>query len=87
MSEKEPKTGKDFVRLAEKSGKAQVKRVSGSHYFIEFADGTGIPVPVHGNKQLGKGLLHKLKKAFKAASILALILFMLWIKSHGVPMP
>jgi len=79
MSDKSPKTGKEFVSLAEKSGKAIVKRVSGSHYFIEFEDGTGIPVPVHGNKQLGKGLLHKITKAFRAAGILSLILSLVWI--------
>ena len=79
MSEKEPKTGKEFIELANKSDKAKVKRVSGSHYIVEFPDGKSIPIPVHGNKQLGKGLLHKIKKAFKAAGILLLILSLLWL--------
>ncbi len=87
MNDQDPKTGKDFVELATKSGKARVKRVSGSHYIIEFADGNTIPVPVHGNRQLGKGLLHKLKKVFKTAGILLVILFVLWIGSHAIPMP
>ncbi|MBI4672230.1 MAG: type II toxin-antitoxin system HicA family toxin [Chloroflexi bacterium] len=87
MSEKEPKTGKEFVELAAKSGKAKVKRVSGSHYIVEFADGNSIPVPVHANKQLGKGLLHKIKKAFKAVGILLLVLLVLWLKSLGFPLP
>ena len=70
MSERNPKSGKDFIRIAQKSTKAQIKRVSGSHYIVAFDDGTTIPIPVHGNRQLGKGLLHKIKKAFKSSGVI-----------------
>lgn len=78
MSKREPKSGKDFVRIAEKSDKATVKRVSGSHHIVEFDDGTSIPVPVHGNRQLGKGLQRKILEAFKAAGVLVIMISMLW---------
>jgi len=79
MTEKPPKTGKDFVQLARKSKKvAAVKEGKGSHVIVEFEDGSSISVPVHANKQLGKGILHKITKAFKSAGVISVILFALW---------
>lgn len=80
MTQKIPNTGKEFVELANKSDKvSRVREGKGSHVIVEFKDGNSITIPVHGNKQLGKGILHKLIKAFKAAGILSLILFLVWI--------
>ena len=83
MTEKPPKSGKDFVQLARKSEKViAVKEGKGSHVIVEFEDGTSISVPVHGNKQLGKGILHKITKAFKSAGVIGLFLLVIWILSR-----
>lgn len=79
MTEKQPKSGREFVQLAEKSDKVRnVREGKGSHVVVEFIDGTSITVPIHGNKQLGRGILHKILKAFKAAGVPGLMLFILW---------
>jgi hypothetical protein len=71
MGEKEPKTGKDFVDLARKSDKVRaIREGKGSHVIIEFEDGSSVSVPIHGNKQLGKGLHQKLLKTFKSAGVI-----------------
>ncbi len=68
---KQPTTGNDFVRLAEKSDRVQrIRQGKGSHVVIEFIDGTSVTVPIHANRQLGKGLLSKLRKAFQEAGLL-----------------
>ena len=83
MAEKTPNTGKEFVQLARRSEKvANVKEGKGSHVVVEFTDGSQVSVPVHGNKQLGKGILHKITKAFKAAGVIALFLMALWLFLH-----
>lgn len=83
MTEKSPNTGKEFVQLARKSEKvANVKEGKGSHVVVEFKDGSKVSVPVHGNKQLGKGILHKITRAFKAAGVIALLLLILWLVLH-----
>jgi len=88
MVKKQPKTGKEFIELAEKSDKVSyVREGKGSHVIVEFKDGTSISVPVHGNKQLGRGILHKITKAFEAAGVLGLILLILWIGSRFFPSP
>ena len=85
MAEKTPKTGKDFVDLARKSEKvAAVREGKGSHVVVEFQDGTSVSVPVHGNEQLGKGILHKITKAFKSAGVIGLILLALWLLSRAL---
>jgi hypothetical protein len=80
MADQQPKTGKDFVQLAKKSDKvAGVREGKGSHAIVEFKDGTSVSVPVHGSKQLGKGILHKITKAFKAAGVIGLFLLAAWL--------
>ena len=75
MVKRQPKTGKDFVRLASKSDKvARIREGKGSHVIVEFTDGTSISIPVHANRQLGKGILRKITKAFKAAGVTGIIL-------------
>lgn len=75
MAESQLKTGKDFISVAKKSDKVRnIREGKGSHVIVEFEDGTSVSVPVHGNKQLGKGILSKLLKAFRNAGILIFII-------------
>ena len=88
MTKKQPKTGEEFIELAKKSDTVgNVREGKGSHVIVEFKDGTSISVPIHGNKQLGKGILHKITKAFKAAGVLGMIVLILWIGSRFFPLP
>ena len=79
MAKKQPKTGRDFVQLARKSDCViEIREGKGSHVVVEFKDGTSVSIPAHGNRQLGKGILHKIIKAFKSAGVIGLILLILW---------
>lgn len=79
MAKKQPKTGRDFVQLARESDCViEIREGKGSHVVVEFKDGTSVSIPGHGNRQLGKGILHKIIKAFKAAGVIGLILLILW---------
>ncbi len=83
---RQPKTGKEFVELAKKSDQVtNVREGKGSHVVVEFKNGTSITIPVHGNNQLGKGILHKITKAFQAAGILGIILLILSIVARFFP--
>ncbi|MBI3619354.1 type II toxin-antitoxin system HicA family toxin [Candidatus Peregrinibacteria bacterium] len=50
-------SGKQVLRALIKHGYRAVRR-KGSHVFVESADGaSGTAIPLHGNEDLGKGLL------------------------------
>ena len=53
-------TGKELLKLLERHG-WHLDRISGSHHIMIKGNKT-LSVPVHGNKELGKGLLNKLMK-------------------------
>jgi len=53
-------TGRDLIRLLKEKG-WQLDRVEGSHHILKRGDKT-LSVPVHGSKDLGKGLLNALMK-------------------------
>jgi len=53
-------TGWELIRLLEKNGWI-LDRIKGSHH-IMIKDSKTLSVPVHGSKDLGKGLLRKLLK-------------------------
>lgn len=53
-------TGKELIQLLKDKG-WKLDRVQGSHH-IMIKDNKTISVPVHGNKDMGKGLLHALMK-------------------------
>ena len=53
-------TGQELIRLLEKNGWV-LDRIKGSHH-IMIKDNKTLSVPVHGSKDLGKGLLSKLLK-------------------------
>lgn len=50
-------SGKKFLKILEKHG-YRILRQKGSHVFLENPEGTlGTVIPIHGNEDLGKGLL------------------------------
>ena len=53
-------TGKELIKKLKDNG-WKLNRVQGSHHIMIKGSKT-LSVPVHGNKDLGKGLLHKLMK-------------------------
>jgi predicted RNA binding protein YcfA (HicA-like mRNA interferase family) len=53
-------TGKHLIKLLQQNGWL-LDRVEGSHHILMKGDKT-LSVPVHGNKDLGKGILHALMK-------------------------
>ena len=53
-------TGKEVIRKLEKEGWI-LARITGSHHIMQ-KNGKGIPVPVHGNKDLGKGLIARIER-------------------------
>lgn len=55
-----PLTGKDMVKKLKKDG-WELRRTEGSHRHL-YKDGIRVTVPVHGNKDLGKGLENKILK-------------------------
>lgn len=52
-------SSKDFIKFLEKIGFI-VTRTKGSHTRLQSEDGRATTVPVHGNKELPKGLLRKI---------------------------
>lgn len=57
-------SGKKLVKALRKNG-YKVVRQRGSHVFIESPDGTcGSVIPVHGNEDLGLGLLKSILNDF-----------------------
>jgi predicted RNA binding protein YcfA (HicA-like mRNA interferase family) len=53
-------SGKQLIKLLNEKG-WHLDRIEGSHHILARGDKT-LSVPVHGNKDLGKGLLHALMK-------------------------
>jgi predicted RNA binding protein YcfA (HicA-like mRNA interferase family) len=53
-------SGKELVALLIKTGWT-LEHVRGSHHILK-KEGKRLSVPVHGNKDVGKGLLNKLLK-------------------------
>jgi predicted RNA binding protein YcfA (HicA-like mRNA interferase family) len=54
-------TGKEFIKLLEKNG-WKCNRISGSHHIMVKEGQRSVPVPVHGKKDLPKGILSALMK-------------------------
>ncbi len=52
-------SGKALVSLLTSMG-FNIIRINGSHYRLKHADGRITTIPVHGNKDLPKGLLRKI---------------------------
>lgn len=58
-----PTKGKDLVKEFQKAGWS-LDRISGSHHIMVKGTKT-VSIPVHGSKELGKGLENKLRKQLK----------------------
>lgn len=52
--------GKQVLKRLESAG-WRLKRIRGSHHLME-KEGKTVPVPVHGNTDLGKGLLADIER-------------------------
>ena len=52
--------GKDVIRKLKEHGWEDI-RVRGSHHLLR-KDGVTVPVPVHGSRDIGTGLLKKIAK-------------------------
>ncbi|MEP6465626.1 MAG: type II toxin-antitoxin system HicA family toxin [Parafilimonas sp.] len=62
MSSKQPViSSKELIKKIEKKGFAFVRQ-SGSHAIYKNSEGTKITIPIHGKKDLGKGLLKQIMK-------------------------
>jgi len=62
MSSKQPViNAKELIKKLEKKGFVFVRQ-SGSHVIYKNAEGTKTTVPIHGKKDLGKGLLRQIMK-------------------------
>jgi predicted RNA binding protein YcfA (HicA-like mRNA interferase family) len=53
-------SGKEVIRKLEAEGWT-LARIAGSHHIMQ-KNGKGVPVPVHGNKDIGKGLIAKIER-------------------------
>ena len=52
--------GKQIIKKLESEG-WQISRIRGSHHIMK-KDNKVVPVPVHGTKEIGKGLLSAIEK-------------------------
>lgn len=59
-----PISGRELCKIVEKLGFEKVHQV-GSHARYVHADGRKTTIPVHGNEELGKGLLLEILKQVK----------------------
>ena len=53
-----------IIRVLKRNGFKRIKRSSGHAYF-HHDDGRWVPVPVHGQRDIGKGLFKKILKSSK----------------------
>ncbi len=54
----------EFIRIVQRNG-WQLVRIKGSHYIFEKGGIISPPVPNHGSKEIGKGLVRTLVKQMK----------------------
>jgi len=59
-----PISGKKLCKILEKLGFEKIHG-KGSHFRFKHADGRRTVVPVHGNEDIGKGLLREILKQVK----------------------
>ncbi len=59
-------TGSELVKLLKKNGWSE-DRIAGSHHIMIKAGRRSIPVPVHGKKDLPKGLVAAIAKQAELA--------------------
>jgi len=61
-----PISGKKFCKILEKLGFKKIYG-KGSHVRFKHVDGRRTVIPVHGNEDLGKGLLREILRQIKLA--------------------
>lgn len=62
MSERLPTlSARQIIRILESHGFTQVRQ-SGSHAIFRHTDGRGTTVPIHGKRDLGRGLLRQIMR-------------------------
>ncbi len=66
------KSGKELIAYAKSHG-AEIRPGKGSHQIVMHS-GKSVPVPVHGNQQLAKGLRLAIIKAFLSMGLGMLVL-------------
>lgn len=66
------RTGPDFLKYAQERG-ASVRQGKGSHVIVSTKRGS-VPIPVHGNEDLGKGLRHAIMKQFMGIGLTVIII-------------
>ena len=54
-------TARDLLRILQQHG-FSVVRQSGSHAILRHPDGRRTTVPIHGKRDLGRGLLHQIMR-------------------------
>ncbi len=64
MAKLVPISGRKLCKILEKLGFIKI-HVTGSHFRYKHPDGRITVVPVHGNEELGKGLLNEILKQIK----------------------
>ena len=77
-SKKLPEIRREFLKLDRKSDKVESIEEGGRYTFIRFKDGTHAATHRH-RGDIPKGTRSAIIKAFKAAGVLGLFVFILWI--------
>ncbi len=65
MSHLSPISPKKLIKLLKNEGFVCVKIKGSHHFFLNNIDKRTTSVPLHGNKDIGVGLLHKIIKDIK----------------------
>lgn len=53
--------GKEVIKILQKNGWV-IARIRGSHHILEDKNQKIVTVPLHGSKDLSRGLLHNIQK-------------------------
>ena len=73
------KSGKDFIKAAEKSENVvSIRQGKGDHIIVRTGEGQSIPVPMH--KEISIGTRWKLIKLFLKAGIIVFVLAYVFMK-------
>lgn len=54
-------TGREICKIVERAGFV-FSHITGSHWVYKNSDGRRVTIPVHGNEEVGPGLLNKIIK-------------------------
>ena len=56
--------GKELIKIFQKNG-WMLNRIKGSHHIMVKENERSVPIPVHGSKDIPKGLVQKILKSGK----------------------